>query len=502
MKGRRAAIVALLSAGLWSTSGSAAGPLGPNDSPLTTSQYRVDLTQGVVLAGSRVLGMAGAYVAIAEGVDGSSQNPAAPAVRLPYSFDHFDYDLGLGLTFPGAISGTDFYNSGQRTALRSDQTGFAFITVAGHIQDGNWGFGISLDFQRYRLTRIDDASSGLQLDEVFALFGGARIQIARRFFDGQLVVGAGSRGTGLLVQNENPAPGQPAELFNATGAALELGTLWAPHNQRFRVGAAVRSEVLTGEPSSDAANTTNGDRVIGDPTSAEAFYLPEKVTLPWDLNVGVAIQLGPRPLNPRWVDPSRTLEAFERHLAWRDRERERRREYAVARARLERQDETTAAAAADATNGTEEAMDELALERRRDAVRRKLRARYEAMRRFYILVSGSVLVTGPVKNGVGVESFLQRRVDRSGEDVTVSPRLGIESEIVPHWLKVRGGGYGEPTRFERGSPRLHGTLGFDLKLFPWTVFGLFEDGTQWRVSSAIDGAKRYFGWGVSAGVWH
>jgi hypothetical protein len=189
-------------------------------------------------------------------------------------------------------------------------------------------------------------------------------------------------------------------------------------------------------------------------------------------------------------------------LAWRKRERERRREHAVLRARQERRDVSSAERAADAENATEEALDELALERRQDALRRRLRARFESMRRFYVLVSSSLSVTGPVKDGVGVESFLQRQVDRSGENITLSPHLGVESEVVPHWLKVRAGCYGEPTRFERGTARLHGTLGFDMKLFPWTVFGLFEDGTQFRASSAIDGAQRYFGWGFGVGVWH
>lgn len=472
----------------------AAGPLGPNDAPITTSAYRVDLTQGAVLAGTRVLGLAGAYVAIAEGVDGSSQNPAAPAVRLPYSYDSFDYDLGLGITFPSSISGSDFFNTGQRTSLRSDQEDFAFLTVAGHVQTGNWGFGLSLEAQRYRLTRIDDGGTGLQADRVFALFGGARVQLARRFYEGQLVVGVGSRGTGLVIENENPAPGQSGELFSTDGAALELGMLWAPHDQPFRVGAALRSEVLTGEPSSDVANVSNGDRVIGDPTSADAFYLPEKIKLPWDINVGVAIQLGPRPMNPRWHNPNRVLEAYERHVARRARAQQRPAEQPPP--------EDAASAGEDGALVAELRLEENVEQQRREGeVRSRLKARYEAMRRFYVLVSGSVLVTGPVENGVGVESFLQRRVDRSGEVATFSPRLGVETEVIPHWLKVRGGSYREPTRFRRGAPRLHGTLGFDLKLFPWTVFGLFEDGTQWRVSSALDGARHYFGWGLSLGVW-
>ena len=42
-------------------------------------------------------------------------------------------------------------------------------------------------------------------------------------------------------------------------------------------------------------------------------------------------------------------------------------------------------------------------------------------------------------NGVGVESFLFQTVQRSGEDVTVSPRLGFETEVSPKRIKLRAG---------------------------------------------------------------
>src|SRR3954467_14604364 len=56
----------------------AAGELGQNGSAITTSSYSLDLFQGPIFAGSRVTSLAGAYVAIAEDVDGDLQNPAAP----------------------------------------------------------------------------------------------------------------------------------------------------------------------------------------------------------------------------------------------------------------------------------------------------------------------------------------------------------------------------------------------------------------------------------------
>ena len=486
-----------------SASARAAGPLGPEGSPITTSRYSVDLSQGVVLAGTRVLGLAGAYVAIPEGVDGDSQNPAAPAVRLPYSFDHFDYDLGFGLTFPASIAGNDFFNSGRRTQLRSDPNGFVFLNAAANLQFGNWGLGISFDFQRYRLDRVDDAQAGVQLDQLVAQFGGGRLQLARSFDKNQLIIGVGSRGTGLTVRNENPAPGQPAQLFDATGAALESGILWKPIDLPLRVGVAVRSEVVTTDPQTAVPKDANGDRVVGagagDPNS---LWLPNDVKLPWDVNLGFAFQLGPRPMNPRWVDPDRALDALTRYDRFREAERERRLRALVKKARAEGKDPAAAEAAARARFEQETALEELHYQRAARSLRDRLERRYHELRRFYVLVSTSLLVTGPAKDSVGVESFLQRRVDRSGEHVTLSPRLGVESEIVPAWLKLRAGTYGEPSRFAAGAARLHGTMGFELKLFPWTVFGLFDDGTEWRISGALDGAKRYFGWGASLGVWH
>ena len=48
----------------------AAGPIGVDGEAITTSEYTIDLHRGPVLAGTRVVGLAGGYVAIAEGVAG------------------------------------------------------------------------------------------------------------------------------------------------------------------------------------------------------------------------------------------------------------------------------------------------------------------------------------------------------------------------------------------------------------------------------------------------
>ncbi len=467
--------------------------LGPQDSPIRTNDYSVDLHQGVVLASSRVTGLAGAYVAIAEGVDGNPQNPAAPSVRVPWSFDHFDYDLGLSFSLPVALHGGDFFNSRGDDRTQSKDQDVWFLNAAANLQFGTWGFGLTFDLQEYRLDQAPASASpaGEEDDTLKGQFGVAHLILSNAFSDGQLLIGAGVRATALSVVD----PGHSnRQLFNTTGAGLEAGVLWRPNDQRFRVGAAVHSAVTT-RPEKDS----QGVLYEGMPNE---LWLPNQVTLPWDVNLGVAVQLGPRPFNPRWYDPSALLAGMRRAMAAREAVRGRRRELALSRARGQGRDVNAVAAALDAELDAQKALDEtrLILEKRR--VDRMLRERVRRMSRRYVLISSQVVISGEAENAVGIEAFLNREVDRSGEAVVLSPRLGVESEVLPKLLKLRAGSYAEPTRFRGGSTRVHGTFGFDLNVLHWGVFGLFHEDTEWRVSGAIDVARGYPAGGVSIGNWH
>jgi hypothetical protein len=491
----------------------AAGPLGPNGSTIATSAYGVDLSHGLVLDGSRPTGLGGAYVAIGDGTDGMHQNPAAPALRTPYSFDDFDYDLGVGVTLPTTVASADYFNTGARTTnvgVSSQRLDFLFWSVAGLLQWGPWGVGAALDVQNYGLQAAADATTVGHRDELRASFLTGHVQLARAV--GDVVVGGGFRLTGLSIVRTQGRNGVQSDLFDSSGSAVEAGAVWRPAELPFRIGASVHSSVNT-----DAVVVTDAvvfdatDRIIpGDPNQPGDFsvpgtlYLPDQVTLPWDVDVGVALQLGPRPMNPRWVNPRRVLLRLTRYLEWRRRERRRRAEAEIRRVERGGGDVAAARAALDAEEATASALDEARLARERDRVDRELRHRYADLARFYVLISASLVVVGPVSRGVGVESFLQRRVNRSGEHGSLSPRLGMESEIVPHYLEVRAGTYLEPTRFStpNAAARLHATFGFDARLVPWSVFGLLPKDTCWRAGAVIDAAPRYLGWGASLGVWH
>jgi hypothetical protein len=122
----------------------------------------------------------------------------------------------------------------------------------------------------------------------------------------------------------------------------------------------------------------------------------------------------------------------------------------------------------------------------------------------YVLLAADLVVTGRVRDGFGIEAFVDRQLQRSGRDLGVSPRAGVEYEWVPGRLRVRGGSYWEPSRFrdEAGDPipgRLHVTSGLDVRV--WS-FCLWRERYRLRLSLTSDGARHYGNGGVSIGLWH
>jgi hypothetical protein len=494
---RQTAVLAL-SAVCWSSRALATLP-GEGES-IQTNDYGIDLYQGPVLSANRVIGLAGAFVAIADGVEGSAINPAAAAARTAYSYGHFDYDLGVGLTFPSALKNTDFWNSGRPTRLREDESaGFLFLNLALDLQFGRWGFGLSADFQRYSLRRADDPAVDVQRDLTAAQIAIGHLQIAHAFDDGQFLVGIGMRTTGLSITNEGATDAADQDLFSTVGTGFETGFIWRPNGWQIRIGGAFHDGFTT------RASPESKTFVLYEDDPINRLYLPARVSLPWDVNIGFAAQLGPRPMNPHWIDPSIVLEPMRRYLEWRAHERDR---------RLRRAEEATSMfeTALERRKRLHKLRDELDAEEELDDRERarvektlyqKLRKRYLEQERFFVLVTTSLKISGAVDNAVGIESMIDRRVQRSGTKPSISPHVGVETEILPHWTKVRGGTYLEPSRFESNTKgaRLHATFGFDQKLFPWEVFGTFPEGSEWRVSGSIDASRSYLGWGITIGLW-
>jgi hypothetical protein len=458
---------ALLLAAAWVTTHSsvalAAGPLGPQGSRIETSNYGVDLFQGPVLASTRITALGGSFTAIAEGPDGIPFNPAAASLRPPYATTRDDYDLTASITLPSSVEGTDFDNNGHVGFAYDD---FFWVTAGGLIQSRHLGLGLIVSFQNYELGTPGEPVPLPGSDEIVTSVIQRLVKIdpvaSYGFLDDELHVGAGLRFAAFYSVGEvgKIGPFIPKEriLLNQNAVGLQGGALWAPRKLPLRIGGAARSPAipLNGKPGSIKPNA-EGDSVVGN------IYLPNRVELPWEIEAGVAFQLWKRPLNLPWYDedevPETECEPYRKTV-----------------------------------NGEKEPCYR--------AARRLLKQREAALPRERVLLSFSALLSGPVQNAVGLESMLAQRVDRSGELAVVSLRAGVEAEVLPRWLVLRGGSYLEPTRFRESEPRVHGVTGLDVRVFRSSFWGLFDDGTLFRVSGAVDVARDYFGWSIGAGVFH
>jgi opacity protein-like surface antigen len=421
------------------------------------------LYQGPVLASARVTGLSGAVTAVGDGADAIPWNPAAVALRAPYSTTRADWEVTGGVTLPSYVRSTDFDNNG-KVGFTYDN--FIWLMAGGLIQYDKLAFGVIASFQNYELGTPSETvtlpDSGEAVEAVVIRLLRIDPVVGYAFLEDQLHVGVGlriasfygigrTRGGSLDPENERL-------LLNSNAIGAEAGVLYTPRRLPFRLGAAFRSQAVPteSEPGRIPANA-EGDHVVG------SAYLPDRLELPWEIEAGVAVQLWRRPFNLRWSD--------EDKVEPRDSEPYRR-----------------------MVKGYPEAPYR--------GARRLLRERYAAIPRERVLLSLSGALVGPVHDAVGIESMLAQRVDRSGERTVASVRAGVEAEVLPYWLVLRTGSYFEPTRFREGSPRMHGTGGLDVRVLRSRIFGLFPDDTLFRLSLAVDAARDYFGWGVGAGVFH
>ncbi len=465
--------------------------------PLEQNDYAIDVVQTPVLGSGRIVGLGGAYTALAEGIDGAPWNPAAYGSRTLWELDFFEWELTAGVLFPGSFSENDFFNRGEDGFL-FDQ--FYFLTFGLRLQFGDIGVGTIPRLQHYQLTAPD--GQGVSATFIVGNYG-----LAWQMLDGQIVLGVGARTADLALVAAEGREG----LVSFTGTGPEVGILVKLADQPWRLGAALRSVVRSERIECPGKESCDPDGTDGPlPAQVAGFVLPNDVHMPWELQVGFALQVGARPLNRRWVDPAVEEGAIEREVTLRRSEREREQVQDEMRRRGEpeppadpfrwlprRPADPSFWQAEDARRAEEDEE----IERRIDAAEDARDLGVEELSRSYVLITADLLVTGRTPHGVGVEGFLAQERQGSGDEITYSVRLGVEAEPWQGRLKLRAGSYLEPSRFPTGSYRLHGTAGFDLRLFRWDLFGLLDD-FDIRVGATGDVAVRYFDWGVGVGFWH
>jgi hypothetical protein len=306
------------------------------------------------------------------------------------------------------------------------------------------------------------------------------------------VLGVGSRFVSMAVNG----PDKQRAAFTSTGSGLEFGMVWKPEGKPVRLGFAYRTPIRTDAHYTETLLPNQEGDVIMTGTGT-SYYLPKAVAFPWDVNFGFAVQFGARPINPPWRTNDELIERekLEHRLRQLDRAEEQKQALAFAKTAEERKRIRGKFAHV-------QAEDDFALERDLTAAKWRIERALTKMNRFYVQVASSMLISGPVENAVGVESLMTQVVNRSGQKTVISPRLGIESGVIPEYLKLRAGTYLEPTRFEGSTPRGHATAGLDVKLAVWNVFGLWPDNYMWRLGLGADVAHRYSTWGVTIAGWY
>ena len=376
-------------------------------------------------------GVGGAYVAVAEGTEGSAANAAAPAVRTLYSTTFVDWDLSVGVSFPGAFTTTDFDNHGDDPNLppsHANTGNYADLNLGGTLQFGELGVAATGDLQQYSVSTSAPGQPALTLQ-----IGRWNALAAYGFYGGQLAVGGGARiVTMQILQNG------AGSLLAMTGASPEVGALLMPTGQRWRIGATARAIVSCehgrepalgqqivrgGQGATTACASTPGARCVG------GFFVPGHIVMPWEVEAGLAYQIGPRPLNPGWPDPRLQEAALRREIA-RDRA-ERRRRDAAELARLAPELRARRAAELEVEEKSLRAIEDDHLAEESERLRAARKARYANWPRERILLLASVLLTGQSPNAVSVEGFLDELQETVGRKVSATPRLGLEGAPNP-----------------------------------------------------------------------
>lgn len=428
-----------------------------------SNKFTLDMFTGPVLGGGgRVIGMAGAHVAIASGIDGAPYNPAGYAERFEKEINWFAFDITGGLALSGLLTRTDFDNNGKR----NQASNAAYQVVLGtRLQFSYFGTGLTWQERRYTLSAQDD---NRKFDVVIDTY---RTGVGYSFLNGGLVAGATlATYTFKVAANTQSFPitdFTSKDPIGYTGFGAEFGVLLRPAHQRYRVGFVGRTPV-TLRPNQKERVDEDGIR------RAQGLVLPDTAHVPWELAWGVAYQFGERRTNIPW----RNTQRLRKDLAAQ-----------IANGTYQTPPRYGESAYQALPENPDQALD-VAMANYREAERRYRRHQP----RKYVLLAADMIVTGKTSNGQGVEAFLDQVPERSGQKVSFGLRVGVESEVWPDRMKVRAGSYLEPSRFERSFYRPHGTAGVEARLF---------DFWRWsaRGTATLDLAPRYYNWGIAIGLW-
>jgi hypothetical protein len=246
----------------------------PQTTPITDSNYSIELYDGVAIGNTAVVGMGGATVALAIGTAGTLFNPSAPAVKPTTDTDWWSWDYHLDY-LNGSLS-TDYDNNGLPLpdATGADaQSGTSVFTAGFGLRFWEWAGAITATQQFVPVadamftppgsaTMVPINASALRVQLAFARW-------IRRL---DLAVGGSLTVARFSMDADCAEPG--CELFAVDGVGVELGTTWAPRGQSFRLAATLASPIT-------------GRNFTGcDPMDCQGWILPNQIVSPGRLAIG------------------------------------------------------------------------------------------------------------------------------------------------------------------------------------------------------------------------
>ncbi len=456
---------------------------------LRTNDFAIDYHRGPVLGPGRAVGLGGAYGTLVSGVDGVTYNVAAWGLRSNSDLGGLGVDLLLSVSFPQR----NWDNSG---ASGRDYDDFSIVQLGVGLQLGDFGGGALVISQGYTLGARNGFETTVNVN-LLSMHAGFGVQLAH----GELGIGAGLRIGLLSLDWAATFAGQVGTTAaRYVGASPELGMVWRPLLRPFRLSVAYRSEVSARSTELDDRGGSSARLPAGcDPGATGCFVVPRRMVLPWELELSAAVMFGERVFNPGWEDPA-SLRARAREQQLSDRAAR-----AVAHHRaLEAVTDEVERAAEDTRWQTEESARREREDQEHATFLWRLRAeRRRAQRdegRRYVLVSASLVLSGPVGRGQGIDAFMEQVERPSGLALIASPRVGVETEPLANRLQVRVGTYLEPSRFDEVASRVHVTGGVELRLFRWNFFKLV-DPVDFKVTVTADYTSNYFDWNFGVGFW-
>ncbi len=236
-------------------------PRAVQAAPIVDRDYAIELYEGVAIGDGTQTGMGGAGAARVTGSAGTLLNPSAPAVRRTTDTDSWSWDYHLDF-LTGRFS-SDYDNNG----VAADDGGGASLATAGlSLRFGNWAGAITVTAQT---APVDGSDPKL---DARAIRG--KLVLARYFERVDLAIGLGLQTVAFELA---PSSGEPA-LFAMNGVGGVAGATWLPRRQRFRLGLALESRIISGKV----------ETATCDPMSCQGYILPNRIESPGRIILGAA----------------------------------------------------------------------------------------------------------------------------------------------------------------------------------------------------------------------